>query len=53
MILAGGYAFEVTPEKACWLLSPLRLEKKAIFSADTNTLLLLIFIRERKFLGNA
>ena len=34
--LDGGYALEVTPEKACWLFKPLLLEKNAIFSADTK-----------------
>jgi hypothetical protein len=36
IILAGGYALNVTPEKACWLFNPFRLEKKAAFSADTK-----------------
>ena len=32
--LAGGYAFDVTPEKACWLFIPFLFEKNATFSAE-------------------
>ena len=49
--LAGGYAFDVTPEKACWLFIPFLFEKNATFSAEMKNWVLDKLRRDTNDLG--
>ena len=51
MTLAGGYAFEVTPEKDCWLFNPFRFEKNPTFSPVRKISAVEIFSREISEIG--
>ena len=51
MTLAGGYAFEVTPEKDCWLFNPFRFEKNPTFSPVRKISAVEILSREISEIG--